>query len=612
MQSRYILLLLALPLAAQPSVRYELSFPNAVHHEAEVEAIFEDIPAQPLDVVMSRSSPGRYALHEFAKNVYNVRVSDGNGQELKAAQVDPSSWRVEGHNGTVHFHYTLFGDRIDGTYAGIDETHAHLNMPATLVWARGLERAPVSVRFILPQDKNWKVATQLVPQKDGTWSAPSLDRLMDGPAELSVHDLPEWKIEDATFRVALHHMGTAAEATQFARMCEAVVLEEEGVFGALPKYDNGDYTFLLDVLPYASFDGMEHRDSTVITGLGDVLRGRGEGMIGAAAHEFFHSWNVKRMRPKTLEPFDYERANMSGELWFAEGFTNYYGPLALERSEIEKLNQFTRSMGSAVNAVLTSPGRLIRSAAEMSRMAPFVDAATSIDQRNFGNTFISYYTYGQALAFGLDLTIRKQFPGKSLDDWMRTVWHEHPDVDRPYTLADLEHALAEATGDPAFARQFFDRHVTGKEPLDYASAVEPAGLVLRKAHSGKAWWGKEQISFSDKGGEIKSETTKSSPLYQAGLERGDRIISVNGSAITGNTTAENVLEKHKPGEILTLHVQSRGGERDTRITLSEDPQLEIVTFEEAGQAVTPEIKAFREAWLGSKALHPLPKLEPLE
>jgi predicted metalloprotease with PDZ domain len=350
----------------------------------------------------------------------------------------------------------------------------------------------------------------------------------------------------------------------------------------------------------------------VITGVGNVLRGRGEGMIGAAAHEFFHSWNVKRMRPKTLEPFDYERANMSGELWFAEGFTNYYGPLALERSGIEKLNQFTRSMGRAVNAVLTSPGRLIGSPVEMSRLAPFVDAATSIDQRNFGNTYISYYTYGQALAFGLDLTIRSHFPGKSLDDWMRTMWHEHPDADRPYTLADLEHTLAEATGDPVFARQFFEHHVTGKEPIDYAGAVAPAGLVLRKAHKGQAWWGKEQISFSAEGGEINSETAQGSPLYRASLERGDRMLSVNGNALTATTTADDLLSRQKPGDTLKLHVRTRAGERDTQVTLMEDPQLELVTFEDAGQAITPEIKAFREAWLGSKALHALPKLEPLE
>ncbi|MFL6446666.1 MAG: M61 family metallopeptidase [Bryobacteraceae bacterium] len=612
MLSRYLLVFAALPLLSEPTVRYQLSFPNAVHHEAEVEAVFEGVPGSALDVLMSRASPGRYALHEFAKNVYSVRVTDGDGRELKPIQIDPSTWRVEGHKGTVRFHYTLFGDRTDGTYAGIDETHAHLNMPATLVWARGLEKAPVTVHFVIPEGKNWKIATQLVPQKDGGWFAPNLDRLMDGPAELSVHDTPEWRTEDARFRVALHHTGTPAEAAKFAQMCQAVVLEEEGVFGALPKYHNGTYTFLLDVLPYAFFDGMEHRDSTVITGVGDVIGGRGEGMIGAAAHEFFHSWNVKRLRPKTLEPFDYEKANMSGELWFAEGFTNYYGPLALERSGISKLSQFARSMGNAVNAVLNSPGRLVHSPAEMSRMAPFVDAATSIDERNFGNTYISYYTYGQALAFGLDLIIREQFRGNSLDDWMRTVWHEHPDADRPYTLADLERALAETTGDSAFARQFFERHVTGKEPLDYKKAVGAAGLVLRKAHSGKAWWGKEQIAFSPGGGEIKSATAQGSPLYGAGLERGDRILSVDGNAIGSDTTVDNLLSKHKLGDDLTLRVQTRGGERDARVRVAEDPQVEIVTFEEAGLPITPEIKGFREAWLGSKALHPLPKLEPLK
>jgi predicted metalloprotease with PDZ domain len=599
-------------LIAQPTVQYELSFPNAVHHEAEVEAVFHGLSASPLQVVMSRSSPGRYAVHEFAKNIYSVRASDGAGHDLRLLHVDPSTWRIEGHNGTVRFHYTLFGDRVDGTYAAIDETHAHLNMPATLVWAKGLEKAPVRVHFNLPASSKWTVATQLVPRQDGTWFAHDLDRLMDSPVELSAHDLPEWKVDKAKFRVALHHTGTSAEANRFARLCEAIVLEEGGVFGELAPYDDGTYTFLLDVLPYASFDGMEHRNSTVITGIGDVLHGRGEGMIGAAAHEFFHSWNVKRMRPKTLEPFDYERADMSGELWFAEGFTNYYGPLALKRSGINNLQQFTNSMGTALNTVLTSPGRQVRSAVDMSRMAPFVDAATSIDERNFSNTYISYYTYGQALAFGLDLTIRARFPGKSLDDWMRMVWRKHPDVEHPYTLADLESALAETTGDSAFARQFFEQHVAGKEPVDYQNAVTPAGLILRKAHAGKAWWGKEQVSFSSSGAELKSETIKGSPLYTAGLGRGDRILAVNGSAVTAETTLEKLLGKAKPGDELALDVQTRAGRTDRRITLVEDPQLELVTVEEAGQAVTPAIKAFREAWLGSKALHPFPRFEPIE
>ncbi len=371
---------------------------------------------------------------------------------------------------------------------------------------------------------------------------------MDGPAELSVHDQPEWKIEDAAFRVALHHTETAAEAAQFARMCEAVVLEEEGVFGALPKYDNGTYTFLLDVLPYASFDGMEHRDSTVITGIGDVLHGRGEGMIGAAAHEFFHSWNVKRMRPKTLEPFDYERANMSGELWFAEGFTNYYGPLALERSGIEELNQFTRNMGSAVNAVLTSPGQIDSQPSRNEQPCSVRRRGDFHRPAQLGNTFISYYTYGQALAFGLDLTIREHFPGKSLDDWMRTVWREHPDVERPYTLADLENSLAEATGDALFAREFFERHVTGKEPLDYATRCRArrAGAPQGSQKRGVVGQGTDQFLRGRSDRSIQRRC-KGSPLYRAGLERGDRILSVNGNAVAGDTTRRRVVEQTQAG-----------------------------------------------------------------
>src|SRR4029077_19844970 len=129
-------------------------------------------------------------------------------------------------------------------------------------------------------------------------------------------------------------------AERYARMCEAVVLEEEGVFGALPKYDNGVYTFLVDYLPYVVGDGMEHRNSSVITNTRPFTKDSADQRIGSIAHEFFHSWNVKRIRPRALEPFDYERVNISGELWFAEGFTNFYGPLVLKRAGLSTLDQF--------------------------------------------------------------------------------------------------------------------------------------------------------------------------------------------------------------------------------------------------------------------------------
>ena len=600
----------AMPLLAQKSIQYELSFGNAAHHEAEIRATFRGVEAGTLEVRMSRSSPGRYALHEFAKNIYNVRAKDGEGHALKVEQPDPSGWNVSGHRGTVIFEYTLFGDRVDGTYAAIDTTHAHLNTPATLVWARTFESAPSRLHFEIPVNCNWRVASELQPRPDGWWSAPDLEQLMDSPVELSEHAQPEWQVENSHFRIALHHLGGDAQAAVFTEMTKAVVLEEEGVFGAFPKYETGSYTFLVDYLPWASGDGMEHRDSTVISGPSN-LKIDAAREIGTVSHEFFHSWNVRRIRPRSLEPFDFDRADMSGELWFAEGFTNYYGVLTLQRASLMSLDDFASDMGHAVNTVLTAPGRKMHSAVEMSRMAPFVDAARAIDTTNFANTFISYYTYGQALALGIDLAIRQQFSGKTLDDWMRTMWREHPDIDKPYTLEDLEYSLGETVGNQQFAAEVFRRHIYGREPMDYGSLLSQAGLLLRKAHPGEAWLGVRNLNFSGESAEINSNALRDSPLYDAGLDRGDRILKWDGKKLKGADEERRWLAKHTPGDRIRLAVSSQGQEKEVTLVLTEDPELEVVTCERAGKSVSAKEAEFRKAWLSSKALHSLPRIPPM-
>jgi predicted metalloprotease with PDZ domain len=602
------LLLAALPLAGQQAVHYEVRFPNLLHHEAEIRAAFSGVTQPKLEVVMSSSSPGRYALADFAKNLYNFRASDGNGGSLKAERESPSEWGITGHHGTVIVEYTLFGDRADGTYDAIDGTHAHLNMPATLVWAHGFENAPSTLKFDLPPHSKWSVATQLIPAEGGTWSAPNLQRLMDGPVEISSFTMPEWTLGDAKFRLALHHGGTAAEATAFARMCEAVTIEAEGVFGAFPKYDGGTYTFLVDLVPYATGDGMEHRNSTVITGT-LTLKDAADKVLGTVSHEFFHSWNVRRIRPRSLEPFNFEQANMSGELWFAEGFTNYYGPLVLRRAGLESLDQFTNLMSGAVTAVLTAPGRQITNVIGMSREAPFVDGAAPLEPVNTANTFISYYTYGQALALGIDLEIRTRFPGKSLDDWMRTMWREHPDVQKPYTLDDLQNALTESTGSSDFASEIFRKYIYGQEPIDYATLLGHAGLLLRKPPTSKVWLGAPRIGFSEKGVELTGVTLRGAPLYEAGLDRGDQVLLWDGKAITNEHDLNEWLGLRRPGDRVKLSVQSRSGVREVVLVLAERPGFEIVPYERAGKQVTQEMAEFRENWLGSKHRRPLPRLE---
>ena len=590
-----------LPLPAQEPVRYAVSFPNAAHHEAEVRATFSGVRQPVLEVLISRSSPGRYTLHEFPKQVYNFRASDGQGHALTVTRPFDYQWNVSGHKGTVVVEYTVFGDRADGTFDGIDATHAHLSMPATFAYAHGFEKSPVAIQFAIPEGSGWKAATQLAPHPDGTWTAPFMDRMMDSPVELSDLTMIEWKTGNAQFRMALHHQGTAEEAAAYAKLIQSVTAEEEGVWGAFPQYDNGNYTFLLDYLPYVNGDGMEHRDSTVIAGTRD-LRDSASQLIGTVAHEFFHSWNVKRIRPKTLEPFDYENPNMSGELWFAEGFTNYYGPLALKRAGLESIERFTRSMGGAVSAVMTAPGRQIFNVVDMSRHAVFFDGGASSDPTNTANIFISYYTYGQAIALGTDLAIRAQFPGKSLDDWMRAMWRQHPDTQKPYTLEDLQQTLASVTSQE-FAAGIFTHHVYGKEPMDYERLLARAGILLRKATTPVVWAGAQGLTFSERGAEITA-ALRGSPLYNAGLDRGDCIVEWDGEAITTQGELTTLLDAHKPGDHIKLQVETRGGKKDVDLELAGPPGYEMEPYEMAGKELTPEMKAFREAWLSSKAIHP--------
>ena len=588
------------PILGEPTVTYRLSFPNAAHHEAEISATFTGISQPLLEVVMSRSSPGRYALHEFAKNVYNFAATDAAGNPVPIVRPNPYGWNIAAQHGTVIFHYTLFADHADGTYAGIDETHAHLNLPAALVWARGFENAPATLTFDLPPGSGWRVATQLVPRANDTWTAPNLEWLMDSPVELSAHTLAQWQVENQHFRLAVHHGGSEKTVSSFAKMVQAVVAEGEGVFGSFPKFDNGSYTFLIDYLPYVFGDCMEHRDSTSITGATD-LKDSEKDALGAVSHEFFHAWNVRRIRPRSLEPFDFEHANMSGELWFAEGFTSYYGPLLIERAGLSTLDEFARTLSGDVNRVLNGPGREIFSPVEMSRMAPFVDAAKSVDANNFRNTYISYYTYGAALAFGLDLAIRERFPGKSLDDWMRLMWRHHPDIDAPYTLQDLENCLAETTGSSEFAELIFQHHINGREPLDYESLVAAAGLKLRKVHPGKAWIGNDHVEPSSDGIKLSDVALHGSPLYAAGLDQGDQIARCDGKTLKKAEDFQFCVEKHSPGENIALEYISRAGFRKIAVAAGEDPAVEIVTFEKVGFEVSPTVKSFRSSWLGSKS-----------
>ncbi|MBW3129516.1 M61 family metallopeptidase [Hymenobacter profundi] len=616
---KHVTLLLALafplalcqPAAAQttsPPVRYTVAFPNAVHHEAQVTATFTNLPTTPLQVRMARSSPGRYALHEFAKNVYDVRATNSKGQPLTVTHPDPYGWDVAGHDGTVTFTYTLFGDRTDGTYAGIDWRHAHLNMPATLAFARGLEQRPVEVKFDAPAD--WKAATQLRLEPTGnTYYAPHLQYLMDSPTSLGAQQVRSWQEQGKTIEMQVLHDGTAAELDDFVTKTKGVVKEAAAVFGTLPDYDFGRYTFIANYLPQTSGDGMEHRNSTSLTS-NRPLRGQGAlDNLGTVSHEFFHSWNVERLRPQDLEPFNFEQANMSSNLWFAEGFTQYYGDLLLRRSGAFSTDQqyCDEALSGVVNAMLNSPGAARYSPVYMSQQAPFVDAAVSIDPNNRANTYLSYYYIGAANALALDMMLRQDHK-TDLDTYMRALWQQYGSKQqnyapaRPYTTADLQRVLGEVARDTAFAGQFFRQHIYGHTLPNFEKLLAPAGLLVRKAHAGQASLGANRLSFNtDSTLTIPVTPLIGSPLYQAGLDREDVITKLDGQPVANRTAYGALLARHKPGDVVPVVYRSRGQQRTAQLTLTEDPILEVLPYEADKRTVTKKMKAYRNAWLGSKA-----------
>jgi predicted metalloprotease with PDZ domain len=595
---------------AQAPISYRVSIPEPQHHWMQVEARFPDLPSGPVHVLMSRSSPGRYAVHDFAKNVYDVQIDDGAGRTLAAEQPNPSEWQVAGHSGTVRLRYKVFGSRTDGTYLGIDTAHAHINIPAALMWARGLENRPVRITFQPPTGASWKVATQLHPTDDPfTFTAANLYYLIDSPTEIGNFALRPFSAGQP-FRIALHHDGSDRDADRFTADVERIVKEERAVFGELPAYENG-YTFIVDILPDVSaWDGMEHRNSSVVT-LPGALRVSDQRVaaLSAVAHEFFHSWNVERIRPRSLEPFRLDQANASAELWFAEGFTAYYESLIMTRVGLFTADDFASTTGIALETVINSPARRYRSAEDMSRLAMFWDGAVWTDRTNWDNTFISYYTWGAAIGLGLDLSLRARSDNKvTLDDFMRAVWRRHGQpaapaegvVAQPYTTRDLNDRLAEVSGDPEFADQFFARYIYGREVADYQSLLARAGFVMRKRNPGRAWIGPLSLRETHGATVVTEGTLEGTPAYAAGVDRDDEILSVDGKTIGSAEQLAEIVRRHKPGDAIRAVVRRRGFSEPLTIAVEEDPGLELVPAETSGRALSAAERTFRNAWLTSK------------
>ena len=462
-----------------------------------------------LDFQMPRWSPGRYAVFDFAKNVQEVKAATACPADVKCEpmslpveRLDTQTWRVTspvqpsvimGVSG-VTLTYKVFADDLSGTFSQLDTRHANFNGGSVFVYVVGHKQDPASLRVEAPQ--GWKIINGHTTRPDQSeFEFPNYDELIDTPTEVAPDfTIQSFEVGGKTYRVVVHSLGPeGGHRDELFKAVERIVRAE---VAEIEPPEFGQYTFLFHFDPSARRgDGMEHLNSTQIIETGALADRRVlDSAIGTAAHEFFHNWNVKRLRPVGLGPWDFTRPVVTQGLWIAEGFTNYYGKLSLRRAGIWNDTDLFKSYAGAIGGIEDSPGSRLTSAVESSILAPFIDRGSSDQRTNLSNTVVSYYPKGETLAVALDLLIRGRSHGRaSLDDVMRRAYEEFylksPNDSyylrgRAYTVEDFRRVASEVAGFDL--SDFFRRHVYGVEPPPYDEAFAYVGLRLVRSPEEKA------------------------------------------------------------------------------------------------------------------------------
>ena len=479
------------PSAAQPAstapfeIAYRIAMPDPSAHLYDVRMTVSHLGGDVIRLQMPVWSPGRYARFDFARTVQDLTITGANGAALKWERENGSLWRVSLAGArSMDIHYRVFANTLSGTFSVLDSAHANWNGASVFMYV--VDHKPDRVTLHVDLPTGWHIVNGDARTPDQTdYRFENYDRLIDTPTEVApTLMIDSFTVDGRIYRTMVHHNGASTQALRrrFVGDIEKIVRYENTVFGVPPLEI---YTFVFNI-GYPGGDGMEHLYSTQIINRNpwrdqDVpLAG-----IGTAAHEYFHVWNVKRVRPIALGPFDYTREQYQPSLWVAEGWTQYYGQVALYRAGVLQQGGFYPMVANAiVRPNLTDPGRKEVSARMSSFEAPFWDGVQpgyAVSQ----SSFFSYYTKGAGLALYFDLLIRSRSQNaRSLDDAFRNLrrssW-EQPNASyylqgRGYTEDDVEHAVSEAAGTDL--HDWFARHVGGVEDPDFDEALGWAGLRL--------------------------------------------------------------------------------------------------------------------------------------
>lgn len=579
-----------------PRFHYEIAMPNPGRHFFEVAFTASGDLPDDIEVRMPVWSPGSYLVREYARNVHDVAVTGPTGKKLPFEKISKNAWRVERAGAGFTFSFLLYANELTVQSPHLDQTHGFIHTPAVCPYVEGFMDEPCDVT-VRPA-RGWRVATGLRPVEgeENRFRAEDYDELADCPIECGDFEESSFTTGRRRHRIVISG-GGGYDLAQLTRDTKKIVETELEFWGGPAPYDQ--YVFICHVYPGAR-GGLEHRSSTVL-GI-DSFRFHPrkeyeEQVLSLIAHEFFHTWNVKRIRPKVLGPFEYGRETYTKLLWVFEGITSYYDHLLVRRAGLTSTERYLKVVAERIELLERQPGRRRQSLADASFdtwikfYRPHEDSP---------NTTISYYLKGELVALLLDLHVREKTDGKrSLDDIMRELWRRFGADPRGIEEDEFERVAEETTG--LDLGRFFRRAVHSTAELDFDAALRPFGLRLVTRPKGEKnedegptpWVG---VETEPKDGLLAiRHVYDDSPAREAGLDAGDLLLAIDGYRIAPDSFKKR-LRGLGVGREVEIAVFRREQLRTVRLRLERRFELEY--------AIEPVEKArrlavrLRDGWLG--------------
>jgi predicted metalloprotease with PDZ domain len=591
--------------------RYTIRLQDPDHHVIAVEALFEGLPQGPVRVAMPEWVPGHYARQNNARFVQDLSATVA-GRPVAVRKVDAQSWEVETHGAArLTLSYDVFGHHLGSSACCFDDTQCQIHGGAAFLYVRGQQDAP-SELVIGRKPAGWKVATGLRSAGKDRWRAPTYDDLIDTPVKIGRFHHETFRVKGVPHHVVVSELGdTAKNLPRLVKDTKAFVTWVGEMFGGFPYRD---YWFLHDLSPTRCKGGaLEHKNSTHL-----ALQLRLDSadpedyawIAAVACHEYFHTWNVKRIRPKPLGPFDLSTEQHTTDLWIAEGLTDYYAWYALRRAGVLSAKDYLTYLGRYVDRLHDMPGRAsmtLREASWETWNQSFWVARHSAEVTNATNRFVDYYTKGALVGALLDIEMLAATKGRrGVADVFRALWKR---ADRPEGFAQGEfEAEVRRLAGPEVARRL-ERWVGTTSPVDFATTFAKAGLqfTLEKPSKDEDAHKRRRKILGAYGMELDDagafpalvNVVPGSPAARAGLNRGDVLLAADGERLTRDAWGRLLKERPtgRPVEIAFFRYERL---RKTRVLPENDRRL-VARFKELPKAGRAQ-QAVRRKWLGSASV----------